>query len=129
MKKILFAILLAVIALGVMSCGSSKDQVSTDAQPKKERKRGGDREEKMNELISKLYLIGAQEDQFRAIQEKYEPKMEKAMRERNMDSMKALRDQQLAEIKSILSDTQYAAFEEEMQRQVREQRAAAPTPK
>lgn len=129
MKKILFAILLAVITFGAMSCGSSKDQVSTDAQPQKERKRGGDREEKMNELISKLYLIGAQEDQFRAIQEKYEPKMEKAMRERNMDSMKALRDQQLAEIKSILSDTQYAAFEEEMQRQVREQRAAAPTPK
>lgn len=129
MNKVILTFLIFSLSLLTIGCGSTKDQVSQAPEAKKERKRDNDREEKMNELISKLYLIGAQEDQFRAIQEKYEPKMEKAMRERNMDSMKALRDQQLAEIKSILSDTQYAAFEEEMQRQVREQRSAAPTPK
>lgn len=129
MNKVVFAFLIISLSFITMGCGSSKDQVNTEPQAKKERKRGDDREEKMNELISKLYLIGTQEDQFRAIQDKYEEKMKKAMRERNMESINALRTQQLAEIKSILSDTQYAAFEEEMQRQVREQRAAAPTPK
>jgi hypothetical protein len=129
MKKTVGALLIISIILCSFGCGSSKDQVKADPQAKKESKKASDSQEQMEVLISKLYLIGSQEDQFRAVQEKYVPKVEKAMRERNIEAVRSLRDQQLAEIKSILSETQYEAFEEEMKRQANERRGIPTVPK
>ena len=127
MNKILIGLLLLSLSCGTIGCKSNKDQVSTKA-PKEEKKAGEHREALLDEFIAKLNLIGAQEDQFRAVQNKYEIKMEKARKERNIDALRALSDQQLAEIKSILSETQFATFEEEMFKQ-RQNPGVPPPPK
>ena len=124
LKGILFAIIIAL----PMACNSSKEAVNTQAQetevsPRSQRPpRGGgagnsERQAAMQQLVTELGLNEEQQTQLQAIQQKYRGQMQ-AIREENQgdfqamrSSMMELRANQNEEIKTILTDEQFAKFE------------------